>query len=138
MVAILGIDLGTKRIGLAVATAGVATPAGVIQRSGDDAADIASIRRAADERNAEKIVLGHPRKLDGTVGPAAEAAEQFADSLRAAGMDVVLWDERLSTVQAERVMIGGGARRRERRGAIDALAATVVLQSYIDAVGWSS
>ncbi|MGH2829591.1 MAG: Holliday junction resolvase RuvX [Actinomycetota bacterium] len=138
MTAIIGIDLGSKRVGCAVATAGVATPVAALDRKGDDAEDAAAIRGIADERGAGTVVLGHPRRLDGTTGPAAEEAERFAGALRAVGLDVVLWDERLTTVEVERSMIAGGARRARRRRSIDAAAATVILQSYIDTVGWPS
>lgn len=133
MPAILGIDLGSKRIGLAVASAGVATPLTVISREGDDADVAAAIARHAADHDATTVVLGHPIRMDGTTGPAAVAAEEFAGVLRAAGLDVVLWDERLSTAQVDKMLIASGTRRRERRTVIDKLAATVILQGYLDA-----
>jgi putative Holliday junction resolvase len=131
--ALLGVDVGTKRIGLAVATAGVATPVGVIDRTGDDEHDAAAIKPEAHERGVTAVVVGLPIKMDGTRGPAVEAAEQFAAALESAGLRVVMWDERLSTKEAERVLIAGGTRRADRRKVVDKLAATVILQSYLDA-----
>ncbi|HEX9695611.1 MAG TPA: Holliday junction resolvase RuvX [Actinomycetota bacterium] len=133
MIAPIGIDLGTKRIGLAVATGSVATPHRVMQRSGDDAADAAVIAAEAAGRGTGRVVLGYPKRLDGTAGPAAQAAEEFAAALRDAGLDVVLWDERLSTAEVDKMLIGSGARRARRREVVDKLAATVILQNYLDA-----
>jgi len=132
MTALIGIDLGSKRIGLAVASGSVATPLRVMARSGDDAADAAIIAAEAAERGASRVVLGHPRKLDGTTGPAAQAAEAFAEVLRTAGLEVVLWDERLSTAEVDKMLIGSGARRERRREVVDKLAAAVILQGYLD------
>lgn len=133
MASIIGIDLGSKRIGLAAATTSVATPVRVMERSGDDDADAAAIAAEAAERNATRVVLGYPKRLDGTAGPAAEAAEAFAVRLREAGLDVILWDERLSTAEVDKMLIGSGARRSRRREVVDKLAATVILQAYLDA-----
>lgn len=133
MAALIGIDLGTRRIGLAVSTGPVATPLRVIERTADDAADAATIAAEASERGATTVVLGHPKRLDGTLGPAAEAAGRFADALRAAGLEVVLWDERLSTKEVDKMLIGSGARRSRRREVVDKLAAAVILQGYLDA-----
>lgn len=135
MPAILGVDLGSKRIGLAIASSSIATPLRVLERSGDDETVARAIADAAAEYDATRIVLGHPRRMDGTTGPAAEAAEAFAEVLRAAGLDVVLWDERLTTAQVDKLLIGSGARRDKRRKVVDKLAATVILQSYLDTTG---
>ncbi|GAC1415531.1 MAG: Holliday junction resolvase RuvX [Actinomycetota bacterium] len=130
----LGVDLGSKRIGLALATTSIATPLEVIERTGDDAADAQRIVGIAAEHEATLIVIGHPRRLDGTEGPAAQAAACFADIVRGAAStcDVALYDERLSTRQAERVLIDAGTRRAARRKVVDKLAATVILQGYLD------
>lgn len=132
MAALIGIDLGSKRIGLAVASGSVATPLRVIDRSGDDGADAATIAAEANERGATTVVLGHPKRLDGTLGPAAEAAEAFAGALRGAGLEVILWDERLTTKQVDKMLIDSGTRRGRRREVVDKLAATVILQGYLD------
>jgi len=130
----LGIDPGTRRIGVALSVDGViATPLDTLAASTpeDDARAIAELAR---EHDATRIVVGHPRRLDGSAGPAAHAAEELADALRAhPPLDVTLWDERLTTVQAERSMIATGTRRRARRSAVDRVAATLMLQSFLDA-----
>ena len=84
-------------------------------------------------QEAERIVVGLPRELDGKRGPAAAAAERLAARLRAvAGVPVETYDERLTTAAAERSMIEAGAKRAERRQAVDRVAATLLLQNYLD------
>jgi putative Holliday junction resolvase len=130
----LGIDPGTKRIGVALSVDGiVATPLETLAASTPDD-DARAIARLAAERDVSRIVVGHPRRLDGTAGPAALAAESLADKIRAhSAVPVSLWDERLTTVEAERALIARGVRRRRRRAAVDRTAATVMLQSFLDA-----
>ena len=92
------------------------------------------LERACAERACRLLVVGLPRRLDGGEGPAAAAARSFAaDAGRRLGLDVAMWDEWLTTAQAERVLIEGGVRRADRRGTVDAMAATLILQSYLDA-----
>lgn len=87
----------------------------------------------AREMEAARIVVGLPRRLDGTYGPEAKSARELADGLRrASGLPVELVDERLTTVAAERAMIEGGARRAKRRETIDQVAAALLLQSHLD------
>lgn len=129
----LGVDVGTERTGIAIEVLGVAQPLDVLTVSLDTLT--AAIAARATEESATEIVVGHPLRLDGTEGPAAARAREFADGLREhAGVPVVLWDERLTTVQAERTLVGAGVRRRKRRTVVDKLAASVMLQSYLDAV----
>ncbi len=95
------------------------------------AARLAAIAR---EREAERIVVGLPRSLDGSLGPPAQEARRLAGELRAAsGLPVVLVDERLSSVAAERALLEGGVRRQRRRRLSDQVAAAIILQSYLDA-----
>lgn len=129
----LGVDLGTRRIGVALGAGSVATPLIVLERTTDEA-DSRRILEIAAERGAARIVLGLPLRLDGTAGREAETAERFADALRVAGADVVLWDERLTTAEAERSLAAGGMRGRARRAVVDTVAASVILQSYLDSV----
>lgn len=126
----LGVDLGTVRIGIAAGTGSVATPLVVLARS-DDETDAKRIADLARERGARTIIVGHPIRLDGTAGQAAETAERFAEALARLDVVVVLWDERLTTVAAERAMAGTTAR--DRRGTVDKVAAAVMLQSWLDA-----
>ncbi len=131
---VLGIDPGTERIGLSLSDARrmVATPHSVVDARVAEAA-IEAIVAVVRQEGIEEIVVGLPLGLDGRAGRAAQAAEEFAGRLRgAAGVPVRLWDERLTTVEAERSMVGLGARRRLRRRELDRVAATLLLQSYLD------
>jgi putative pre-16S rRNA nuclease len=132
----LALDLGTRRIGVAVSdSAGtVATPYEVIHRSGDRARDHGRVAELVDETRARVVVAGLPISLDGTLGPAAREILSEVDELRAAlSVDVVTWDERLSTVEAERSLRVMGVRKSRRRRVVDQVAATVILQSWLDA-----
>ena len=134
---VLGVDLGSRRIGLAVSDPGgtVATPAGVLARSGDAAADYRTIVAKAREAGADRIVVGLPLSLSGEAGPAARAALEEVDALRAEagkGMRVETHDERMTTVTADRALRAAGTRRRRRREIVDEVAAAVMLQSYLD------
>jgi putative Holliday junction resolvase len=133
----LGVDLGSRRIGLALSdpSGSVATPHRVIERSGDPAADHRTITAIAREADADRIVVGLPLSLSGDVGPAARAVLDEVEALRAEvgeGMRVETHDERLSTVSAARGLREAGMPGRRRRRHIDAAAATVMLQSYLD------
>lgn len=131
----LGIDLGAKRIGVALSdSAGtLATPYEVVARSGDRARDHRRIAALAEEAGAEAVVVGLPLSLDGSVGPVARAALDEADEL-AAALDVPVHthDERLTTVTAERDLLAQGMRAPARRKVVDKVAAAVLLQSWLD------
>lgn len=129
---VLGIDLGTRRVGVALAVAGVAQPHAVLDATAGDLAE--AIAELAKGASVEEIVVGHPLRLDSSSGPEAFRAEGLAAELRAAtGVPVVLWDERLTTAQAERSLLGAGMRRAARRRVVDKVAAALMLQSYLDA-----
>jgi putative holliday junction resolvase len=137
MARVLGVDLGSRRIGLALSDpAGVvATPHRVLERSGDPASDHRTITAVAREAGADRIVVGLPLSLSGDVGPAARAVLDEVEALRAeAGerMRVETHDERLTTVVAERGLRASGTRRSRRRAVVDEAAAAVMLQSYLD------
>lgn len=132
--AILGLDFGEKRIGVALAHAEsvVAVPLTVIERVGDEA-DVEGIIALGEKYGAERIVVGLPRSLDGTVGRQAQVVLAFASKLsEATDIPVDTWDERYSTVVAEGMLAQAGMKRTKRRGRRDALAAAVILQSYLD------
>ena len=132
----LGIDLGEKRIGVALSNSEgtMATPYEVVHRSGSRERDHQAIARLAEEAGAELLVVGLPLSLDGSKGPAAVAVEaEAADLSVQVGLPVELWDERLSTVEATRRLGAAGVRGRKRRHVIDQVAATVILQSWLDA-----
>ncbi len=133
--AVLGIDWGGRRIGLAVSDADgrVALPAGQLQSCGQ-ARDIATLCALVRERGIDEVVVGLPLHLDGGKGESARAAQGFADALRAAtGLPVATFDERLSSVEAERALAEGGRRaRRRREQSLDAMAATILLRAYLE------
>jgi len=135
---VLGVDLGSRRIGLALSdpTATVATPHSVLQRSGDAAADRRGIVGAARESHAGTIVVGLPLSLSGRQGPAARAALDEVEALRAlaepVGISVDTYDERLTTVIANRQLAAAKVKGRSRRQVVDEVAAAVMLQSYLD------
>ena len=134
---VLGVDLGSRRIGLAVSDpAGtVATPRGVLARSGDLASDHRTIVAEAREAGADRIVVGLPLSLSGAAGPAARAVLVEVEALQAeagTGMRVETHDERLTTVTAEQQLREAGVSSRRRRQVVDEVAATVMLQAYLD------
>ncbi|HVW31470.1 MAG TPA: Holliday junction resolvase RuvX [Acidimicrobiia bacterium] len=139
---VLGVDLGARRIGLALSDpSGVlAGPLTVLPRTGDPAADHAAILGQAADNEADLIVVGLPLSLStGRPGPAAKAvlAEVAALAERAAAVDppltVETHDERLTTVTAQRALAEGGVRARDRRGKVDKVAAALILQAWLDA-----
>lgn len=133
---VLGIDLGSKRIGIAVSDTGgtVASPLLVLARSKSKRHDHAEIGRIAREEEVEAIVVGLPLNMDGTRGPAARSAAAEADSIATVtGVPVHLQDERLTTVTAERALREASVRGQDRRGVVDKVAAAVLLQTWLDA-----
>jgi putative Holliday junction resolvase len=134
---VLGVDLGSRRIGLALSDpAGrVATPHSMIERSGDPVVDRRKILAQAREADASRVVVGLPLSLSGDTGPAARAVLEEVDALRAlAGEEVTVetHDERLTTVIAEQGMREARVPRRARRRTVDSAAAAVMLQSYLE------
>jgi putative Holliday junction resolvase len=122
----------------------VALPVGVVERT-EPAADAAAIARLMEERKAEALVLGLPISLNGSLGPQAQVVREFGDQLAARlGLPVEYWDERLSTVEAQRRLAPPAGRGRQSkggrstkarqaaRGRLDAVAAAIILQSYLD------
>lgn len=134
-VRVLGIDLGSKRIGVAVsdATGMLASPLTVLQRSGDPAADHRALADLVRQEEAQRVVVGLPLSLSGTVGPAARAALEEAAAMAAVvGVPVETFDERLTTVQASRSMIDQQLRAKTRKRIIDKVAAAVMLQAWLE------
>ncbi|MEM6619740.1 MAG: Holliday junction resolvase RuvX [Pseudomonadota bacterium] len=135
MAVLLGLDLGTRTIGVAVADrlGTVATPRVTIRRGKftQDAAELAQIARDTD---AAGLVLGLPRNMDGSEGPRAQATRAFARNLLAGHLmlPILLWDERLSTVAAERALLEADTSRAKRAAVIDQVAASVILQGALD------
>ena len=136
MMRALGVDLGSVRIGIAVAPAdaALAVPYEVLERSGDRARDHQALAGMAAEVGAEVVVIGLPTSLDGGEGPAAAGVRAEADEIAAAlDVPVVLHDERYTTVTAERSLSAQRVRGPARRKVIDKVAAAVILQSWLDA-----
>jgi putative holliday junction resolvase len=134
---LLGIDLGEVRIGLALSDPGqvVASPAETLHvpRDADDPA-IAALADAAVRHDAAGLVVGYPRTLEGREGRAAGRARRFADALRQrTSLPVLLWDERFTTVEAERVLLEADLSRTDRKDTIDRVAASVLLQTVLEA-----
>jgi putative Holliday junction resolvase len=129
---VLGVDVGTVRVGVAVSDPDrlVATPLDTVP-GGEDLA-VRLVRLAAEEA-CDTVVVGLPRALSGRDTDSTRVARTVADGVRAAGLRVELWDERLSSVEAERVLLVAGRRRAQRRTERDRVAATIILQGWLDA-----
>jgi len=136
---VLGVDLGERRIGLALSNPSgtLASPLRTIEVTGDPDRDRLAVLTAAREAEAQVIVVGLPRSLSGREGPAARRARVEASALAevAGEIKVELHDERFTTREADRALADAGKRRRERRAHVDAAAAAIILQSYLDAKG---
>lgn len=131
----LGLDLGRATIGLALADDVLLTARALetVRRTAE-AADLAALRRVAEEYEVTRAVLGLPLNMDGSEGPSARLARAFAPKLEAAlGVPVDLFDERLSTFEAETRLRERGLSARDQRAVIDAEAAAVILQGWLDA-----
>lgn len=133
---ILGIDYGSKRIGLAISDElGItARPLQVITRKNLDR-DLDVLESVIRENNAGQIVLGLPLRLDGTRGIQCEKVEKFAAALEGRfSLPVILWDEALSTWEADELMIAAGIKSTKRRKMVDKIAAGIILQSYLNSL----
>ena len=130
---VLGIDVGSVRIGLAVSdeTCTIASPVTTVP---NEARTLwTRLEREIEDREVDRIVVGLPRSLDGSEGAAALSARAFAAELaRRTTRPIELWDERFTTTIAERSLIEGGLRRKRRRAVINSVAAAVLLQSWLD------
>ena len=132
----MGLDIGTKNIGVALSdeTGMIAQGKEVIRRSSDMDA-INRISDIAGEFDVKKIVVGLPIHMNATVGERAQDSMKFAEKLKAnTGLPVELWDERLSTKEAEDILIEASVSRKKRKQVIDKLAAQVILQGYLDSL----
>jgi len=131
----LGVDLGARRIGLAVSAGTLALPHATIARSGDPTADRSAIVAVARDEGCDTIVVGLARSLDGGEGSAAVQGRKEIAAIRelVPEISVVEHDERFTTVIAERELRSAGVAPRRRRGVVDETAAAVMLQSFLDA-----
>jgi putative holliday junction resolvase len=132
----MGLDVGTKTIGVSVSDELGWTAQGVevIRRTGDQQADLRRVRELATEMDVHKIVVGLPKNMDGSIGPAGKECQRFAARLEEClDLPTQLWDERLSTRTAERLLVEADVRRKRRKSVIDKMAAVIILQNYLDA-----
>ena len=130
---IMAIDYGDARTGVAVSD-GSSTLVGeawvLYSKSEDETAQ--TIADEAIKRGVSRIVVGYPKNMNGTIGPRAEKSEQIAELLRSlCDIEVVLWDERLTTISANRVLTDAGKRGKKRKKTIDAVAASLILENYL-------
>lgn len=131
---VMGLDVGDRRIGVAVSDELSLFAHGllVLERRGL-AADLSALSRVIDEQEVSRVVVGMPRNMNGSYGPQAEKTSAFIDSLKQiCDRPCVAWDERLTTRQAERLLISADQRRSKRKAVRDKLAAQLILQSYLD------
>ena len=133
---ILAIDHGSKRIGIAVSDELklIAQPLEYILAEPADKL-MARLQELIRDKEVESILVGMPRNMDGTYGPAAQKVQEFVAVLKAAvTVPIKLWDERLTSAQANRVLIQGNVRRDKRKEKVDKMAAAILLQSYLDSL----
>ncbi|MDO5409233.1 MAG: Holliday junction resolvase RuvX [Lachnospiraceae bacterium] len=140
---ILGLDYGSKTVGVAVSDGLGITAQGLetIQRTQANKLrkTLARIEQLIKEYDVEKIVLGCPRNMNNTEGPRVQATLEFQEMLkRRTGLEVILQDERLTTVSAEKVLMEAGVRRENRKEVIDKIAAVFILQTYLDAQAFAA
>ena len=135
----MGLDFGSKTVGVAISDALLITAQGIeiVRREQENKLrrTLARIEELIKEYEVDKIVLGLPKNMDGSIGERAEKTLEFKAMLeRRTGLEVILWDERLTTVAADKLMMEVGVRREERKKYVDSIAATFILQGYLDSV----
>lgn len=139
MIRIMGLDFGSKTVGVAVSDPLGITAQGleIIRRTSENKLrrTLARIEELAAEYQVTSIVLGYPKNMNNTVGERAEKSLVFKEMLeRRTGLPVIMWDERLTTVAANRALIEGGVRRENRKEYVDMIAAEYILQGYLDSL----
>lgn len=137
---IMGLDFGSKTVGVAISDPLGLTAQGVetITRPSENKLrrTLARIEALAAEYGVTSFVLGMPKNMNNTIGERAEKSLEFGEMIRRrTGMPVIMWDERLTTVAAEQTLIESGVRREERKKYVDMIAAVYILQGYLDSVG---
>ncbi len=135
----LGIDYGESRIGLAISDelAAFAHPMRTLKRG---KAALEEIRRIYESQSLAGVVIGLPKNMDGTLGSSSMKVKKFGQELAAEipAIKIIYWDERLTTVQAQRVLHSAGKNARQSKAIIDQVAAQILLQSYLDSLQWSN
>lgn len=134
----IGLDLGNRTCGVAVSDASgiIATSLFTIRFFEKDlTAALDEVIKIINEKKCEKVVLGYPLNMNGTAGPQSEYVLQFKAMLEEnTNLEVILYDERLTTVEVQKVMISADLSRNKRKKVVDTLAATLILQSYLDSI----
>lgn len=136
---IMALDVGSRTIGIACSDALLMTAQGIetIRRTSLEN-DFNRLRELISEYEVHELVVGMPKNMNGTKGDRAEKTEEFVEKMKAViDLPVTFWDERLSTVMAERQLIAADVSRKKRKGIIDKMAAVVILQSYLDRLQFS-
>ncbi|MFS0822596.1 Holliday junction resolvase RuvX [Bacillus sp. 1P02SD] len=133
---ILGLDVGSKTVGVAVSDEMGWTAQGIETIKINEERQQFGLERLGEiikDYGVESVVIGLPKNMNGTIGPRGEASQHFANMVNEKfGLPVVLWDERLSTVAAERVLLSADVSRKKRKQVIDKMAAVMILQGYLD------
>lgn len=134
---ILGLDVGDKTVGVAVSDLLQLTAQGVTTiRRESKVKDYEALKEIIDEYEIKKVVVGLPKNMNGTIGPQGEKTVKFAEKLKNKyGIELIYEDERLTTMAAEKMLISGDVRRDKRKQIIDKVAATYILQTYLDRQG---
>ncbi len=135
---VMGIDWGERRIGVALSDESrtIASPHSVLKRTPSLERDLDGICDMISDNNVDQVIIGMPVRMDGSVGDAAQEVLRIVQELeRRLKVPVATWDERLSTAEAEKVLIGGDVSRKKRKGLIDRVAAAIFLQAYLDREG---
>lgn len=136
---IMALDVGSRTIGIACSDALLMTAQGIetIRRTSLEN-DFNRLRELISEYEVHELVVGMPKNMNGTKGDRAEKTEEFVEKMKAViDLPVTFWDERLSTVMAERQLIAADVSRKKRKGVIDKMAAVIILQGYLDRLQFS-
>lgn len=136
MVRIMGLDVGDKTIGIAISDPLGITAQGIttIRRKGIKT-DVIELREIIEEYSVQKVVIGLPKNMNNTLGPQGDKVVKFSEKFKEKfDLEVIFQDERLSTVSAERMLISSDVRRDKRKKVIDKVAATYILQTYLDTI----
>ena len=134
---IMGLDYGSKTVGVAISDELMITaqPVMTIERKSENKLrkTLAKIEELIDEYKVSFVVLGYPKNMDNSEGERVAATKEFAEHLeRRTGLEIILQDERLTTIESERILVEAGVRREHRKDYVDKMAAAVILQSYLD------
>jgi putative Holliday junction resolvase len=133
---VMGLDVGSKTVGVAISDAFGWTAQGIETIKIDEANEVFGIERIAELTKLHEVssfVVGYPKNMNNSIGPRAEASERYAELLRQTfDKPVVLWDERLTTSAAEKMLISADVSRKKRKEVIDKMAAMMILQGYLD------